>query len=328
MRITNQMLQQSALRDLRANLDALARSQHRAASGQRISTMSDDPVDATRVMGMDAQLRDLEQFRRNATSANTRLSTEDVVLGSVRDLISRAKELAISARTLAPGDPERASALSEVQLIRQQLIALGNTQVGNDYIFGGAQTTAPPFQPDGTYVGDLTVRRAAIDNGVFVDVNHAGQPLFTDALQAVSDLETALQSGSANAIGATLTGLSAAGDQALTRPLAGGLILEAHACHGERLYGPEPQKHAKSARPDESNESQLDQSEFQSPAGAGAWVLEAYGSPSFLDPIAAREHLAVANSYVTRPEHHRRTAAPRGRGERPNRAGRPDPLRL
>ena len=235
MRITNQMLQQSALRDLRADLERLARSQHRAASGRRIDTMSDDPVDATRIMGMDSDLRDLERFRRNAMSASTRLSAEDVVLTTVRDLIGRAKRLAISAGSLPPGDPERDMALAEAQLIRQQLISLGNTRVGNEYIFGGGQTTAAPFQPDGTYVGDLTPHRAQINDGVFMDTTHPGAPVLTDALQAIQDLEIVLQGGGGTSLDATLASLDAAGDQALTAQGIVGSRLREIAQNGEHL---------------------------------------------------------------------------------------------
>lgn len=235
MRITNQMLQQNAVRDLRGTLEALARARQEAATGRRVQTVSDDPVDAARIMTMDADLRQIEQFRRNGVAATTKLSAEDVVLDTVRELLQRAKNLAISAATLPVGDPQRDTALAEVQLIRQQVISLGNTRVGNEYIFGGGQTTTPPFQPDGTYVGDLTVRRTAIDERVVVDTSHPGAPVLTDTLGALQNLELELQTGSQAAIQGTVAALTAAGDAALTAQAVVGARLREIAQTGESL---------------------------------------------------------------------------------------------
>jgi flagellar hook-associated protein 3 FlgL len=210
MRISNYILQQRALRGLGLNLDSLARAQEEAATGRRIRTVSDDPVDASQVMRLDAQLRDVEQYRRNATAANTRLSTEDVVLTTARELMGRARGLALSGATQSPSDPLRQEALSELQRIREQLVSLGNTRLGNEYIFGGGVTTNAPFLPDGSYVGDTTVRQAAIDDGVLVDTNHTGGALFGSAFQALDALANELQTGTPTTIQAQATDISTA----------------------------------------------------------------------------------------------------------------------
>src|SRR5262245_16787411 len=110
MRISTHMLQQSARRGLAQNVENLARAQEEAATGRRILTVSDDPVDASQVMRLDAHLRDIEQFRRNAAAANTRLSTEDVVIKTARELLEQARDLALSGATTSPSDPLRQEA--------------------------------------------------------------------------------------------------------------------------------------------------------------------------------------------------------------------------
>jgi flagellar hook-associated protein 3 FlgL len=227
MRITNQMLQQSTLRDLRVRLEAVARARQQAATGRRVETMSDDPVGATRIMSADSELRQIDQYRRNGASATTRLTAEDVVLESVREVLRRARNLAVSASTWPVGDPQRDAAIAEIQLIRRQIISLGNTRVGDEYIFGGGQTTAPPFLADGTYVGDLTVRVTAIDDQVMMDTSHPGAPVLTDALAALESLESELQTGDQTSIEATTAALDWAVDQALTaQAIAGARLRE------------------------------------------------------------------------------------------------------
>lgn len=200
MRISSGMLRNDALRSIGSNLEALARAQRESATGRRIQTVSDDPGGSAQVMRLDAHLRDIDQYRRNGTAAQTRLSTENAVLTSVRDLLDRARALALSGATQSPSDPLRQAALEEVDQIRNQLIELGNTKLGNEYLFGGAQTANPPFRLDGTYLGDDTVRRAEIDAGFQIDTNHTGNVMLGSALDALAGVATELSAGSPESI--------------------------------------------------------------------------------------------------------------------------------
>jgi flagellar hook-associated protein 3 FlgL len=215
MRITNLMIQKNLVTGLRARLESVARASTQATTGQRINTVSDDPVDASQIMRMTSQIGDIDQFRRNGTFATTKLSTEDVAISSLRDAISKAKTLALSNTSSDPNDPIRQAALNEAKSLKDQMVALGNTQVGDQYIFGGDYSTAPPFQSNGTYVGNLSPQQVEISSGVTISVNHAGQPLFTDALTAIDNLITQLGSGTPDQINAAATNLTAAGDTAL-----------------------------------------------------------------------------------------------------------------
>ena len=138
MRISNLMLQYSSLANMRSRLASLAVAQEEVTSGRRVRTVSDQPTDAVRIMELEGRLRDIDQFRRNSAAANTRLSSEDAVLDSVHQLLARAKSLTLSGATESPSDPMRIQALSEVQRIREQIVSLGNTQVGDEYILGGS----------------------------------------------------------------------------------------------------------------------------------------------------------------------------------------------
>jgi len=210
MRITNQMLQRSLTSGLRGRLQALERAAAEAATGRRVRSVSDDPIDASQVMRLEAQARDIEQYRRNGMFATTRLSAEDIALSSVLKSLRDAKDLAATTTSSDPSDPGRVAALAAVRQLKTQLVALGNTRVGNEYLFGGAQSTTPPFQADGTYVGDDTLREVQIGDGIGVSVNHEGGALFGGAMAAIDDLMTALQSGTPDDISATAQDLESA----------------------------------------------------------------------------------------------------------------------
>ena len=213
MRISTRMLQDSALRSIRGNQETLARLTEQAATGRRVRTVSDDPSAATQIMRSEAEVRDFEQFRRNGIEASTRMGTEDVVLTSARDLLKQASGLAVGVAGSDPADPERQAMAAAIEQLRQELVAYGNTRVGNEYIFGGASSTVAPFQPDGTYVGDNVVRQVEIDRGVFMPVNHAGDSVFSSALQGLADLESALRTGTQTSINTAMNDLQASADQ-------------------------------------------------------------------------------------------------------------------
>lgn len=230
MRISTSMLYQGALRNLRSTLATLARAQDQATSGRRVATVSDDPVDAAQIMRMETGLREVEQFRRNMASASTRISSEEVVLKTARELVMRARDLAIEVQSADPADPLRQAALAEVGRIRQQLVGLGNTKVGTEYLFAGARTTTAPYLADGTYLGDATVRTVEIDEGVRLSVNHTGDQVFSGMFAAVDDLANELAVGTPDTIEATVAQLGAA-DQTLLAAEAelGARLLEIRA---------------------------------------------------------------------------------------------------
>jgi flagellar hook-associated protein 3 FlgL len=213
MRISTRMLQESALRSIRGNQETLARLTEQATTGRRVRTVSDDPGAATQIMRSESEVRDFEQFRRNGIAAATRMGTEDVVLTSARGLLDQATGLAVGVAGRDVTDPQRQAMAAAIEQLRQELVSYGNTRVGNEHIFGGASSTTPPFQPDGTYVGDGVVRQIEIDRGVFLPTSHSGSSVFSDALQALADLEQQLQTGTQASIDAAVNDMRAAEDQ-------------------------------------------------------------------------------------------------------------------
>jgi flagellar hook-associated protein 3 FlgL len=207
MRISTRMFQEGALRSLRGNLETLSRLQEQVATGRRVNKVSDDPGAATQIMRTQAQIRDAGQYRSNGTEAATRMNTEDAVLTSASKLLEQARELALGVADRAPSDPERQSMVNSIHELRQQLISLGNTRVGNEYIFGGTSTAVPAFTASGAYDGTGTMRTTEIDHGVMVATNHTGARLFSSALQHLDDLEAQLGGGTKTGINSAVTAL-------------------------------------------------------------------------------------------------------------------------
>jgi flagellar hook-associated protein 3 FlgL len=215
MRITSATQLLNAMRQLRAGQTALSRAQSEAATGRRVNTMSDDPVAASSILHLQTEVREIDQLTRNGASATTRLSIEDSLLTTVQKVLADARKLAMSTTQPDPASPERQTALGQVRAMLEQVISIGNTTMGGEYVLGGTRTDQPPFAADGTYLGNSTVRQVEVDHGVLMNVNHTGEQAISPAIAALRQLETELQTGTPATIQAAVTGLSAAGDKAL-----------------------------------------------------------------------------------------------------------------
>ena len=215
MRVTQSMLRKSMLQNIRRSMSQLAEAQQNVATGKRVHTVSDDPVAATQIMRAARGLRTLQQYRRNSSAARARLNTEEAVLSQITDVMARAREIATATATDTISSANMAAAEAEAGQLLDQAIQLANTSVAGEHIFGGHQTAAPPFQSDGTYVGDTGVHETDIGTGFRIRTNHTGQELLVSSgvISSVTALQTSLQAGDKPGIQKALASLTAAFDE-------------------------------------------------------------------------------------------------------------------
>lgn len=209
MRITNAVINDRLLRNIQAQNQALAEATQQVATGIRHEHLSDDPVAGAAILRADRGIRAVAQYRRSVTSVQTRLDAEESTLDTMTDVLGRAKEIGMGQGGDNANPSTRAAAATEVQALIDQMISMGNLRVGNEYVFGGTEIGAPPFQANGTYVGTALGRQAEIGANVTVDTVHSGQQLMVDSgvLSSLKALHDALVGGDAATVRGTLAGL-------------------------------------------------------------------------------------------------------------------------
>jgi flagellar hook-associated protein 3 FlgL len=190
-----------------ANMAALMKAQEQLTTGKRLVRASDDPVASLQVMSTNTSLRALDQYKSTVQQASSRIATEDGALSQLSDLLTRVKQLAVSQAGDTATVSTRAVANQEVGQIFQQIIALANTRFGNEYLFGGDQSTTAPFAVTGTtgatldfsnVTGASGQRSVQIADGQTFAATHDGKQIFADSgvLAAVRDLSRALDPAS------------------------------------------------------------------------------------------------------------------------------------
>ncbi|MGH7507053.1 MAG: flagellar hook-associated protein FlgL [Longimicrobiales bacterium] len=215
MRITNNIISRQSLEGIQRNLAAMEEAQRRVTSGLRIEKPSDDPAGALGILGADRRLSALDQYGRNIGSAASRLAAEETVLDSVTGILERARSLAVSQATGTATAQTRAITKIEVDQLLSEAIALGNTQFGGAYLFGGQFADAAPFDANGaTSTARPPTGSATVENhaGQQISVQHDAIEVFvdTEALAALQDLSAGLGADDTAAIGSALTRLDTA----------------------------------------------------------------------------------------------------------------------
>ncbi len=232
MRVTQSMLSSNMLRNLNNSYGKMSKYQEQLQSGKIVNRPSDDPVVAVKGMGYRVDLDKNAQFQRNIGEANSWLDSTDEALGQVGEALKRVKELIVQAAndTNTPEDREKISA--EITQIKEQLKDIGNSKVGENYIFSGTHTNQPLYK-DGLPNTDATLTAKGLGekieinvfDGIDMQINTNGNDHFKKIDGFMTELEDLLQNGAtsseiSSALGMTtdngIPGLDAIYEDALT----------------------------------------------------------------------------------------------------------------
>ncbi len=167
MRVTSGGLSQSVMAGLQTNLARLQHTQEQMASGRRINRMSDSPVDGAAAMRLRAEQSANQQVGRNIDDGLNVLGAADTAFTSMSKMMERIRQLVVSGLNSGTNGPaERAVMATEIDQLRDGLIALANTQYLGRPIFAGTADVTSAFTPSGTYQGnDQEVQRSVSTDG-------------------------------------------------------------------------------------------------------------------------------------------------------------------
>ena len=197
MRVTNSMMTATVKRNLFRQAEQLARKQETMASGKRINRPSDDPLGFGKVLDYRKTLSSLDQYDRNIQNAKNRTEFIETTLEGVEELVVDAKNWAVNQ--FVSDSMDREAAITNVQNIREQMVQLGNSKMGNVYVFSGFQTLTPPFIPSGTsvfYTGDSGYYSVMTADNMETRIEADGRRIFQgaeDVFDALDQLIVGLQ---------------------------------------------------------------------------------------------------------------------------------------
>lgn len=233
MRVTSNMTSNNSIYNLQQARARMDKTEEKIYTEQNINRPSDNPVADSFLLDIADKLKTGEQYLNNIKKATMWQQMTDTALTGMDDTIALARQF---VNPLTSGTTDLAAqqnAISQLQILKQQMIDIGNTQIGDQYLFGGAKNSTPPFtnvvSPPALstdyYTGDETALQVEIGAGSKQDINVLGNKLLTGANLPLPAPAGSLPYGTTNilktfddliaAIGATDISAIQAGAQAL-----------------------------------------------------------------------------------------------------------------
>ena len=189
-----------------------------AVTGRRINRPSDAPTEIGRVVRIREELANQEGFKQNVGWAQSLIGTADSIMGEASNVMKRAHELSVAMANETYSASDRQSAALEVDSLREELIRIANSEIGDRYIFGGEAYDEPPFDSTGTYSGSTDTPETLIGDDVWVQTGWDGSDVFqgsVDVFQVLDDLSVALNANDSVQVGVLIGDVGTGLDQVI-----------------------------------------------------------------------------------------------------------------
>ncbi len=151
-RISVPLQTQQLISQLSADQTSIQSYYDQLSTGRRIQRMGDDPVVASRAIGLQNSIRYGEQLVRNADQASSFYAATDDTLGQVDDALIAAKSAAVQAAQGVLPDDERESIAVGIRQSIDQILAAGNATFRDHQLLGGILSGGPAFVQEGSSV--------------------------------------------------------------------------------------------------------------------------------------------------------------------------------
>ncbi len=188
MRVTHEMIANQVVFNLTNNINRFFKLQNMMSTNRRINKVSDDPIGTIKDLSYRERLTEITQFKANISIGQTWLASTDLALNDINLSIHEAHALAVEMSNDTYDAVAREAAANEIQSLLEQILAAGNSQLQNNYLFGGYRTRTKPFESGANgvvYRGDDGAIAYTIDSKAKVQINTVGSNLLTRPFQVI-----------------------------------------------------------------------------------------------------------------------------------------------
>lgn len=142
----------------------MADLQLQLASGKKSQVYSGVSKDSLKIITLETRRLEITQFTKNINSAENRLKLMDVTVESIEELALELRD--ILDRTLQQPDAAGGNLPTIAANLRDAIVGLLNTRIGDTFLFGGTRTDRLPVDITGTGYNGMSLIQG---DGVTVD---------------------------------------------------------------------------------------------------------------------------------------------------------------
>jgi flagellar hook-associated protein 3 FlgL len=123
----------------------IASLQEQASTGAQINRVSDSPSTAYQILGLNCQQRSLENYIDNLSEMVSMLEVTSTIVERMRPLLAETKTRLTQITSGTYSEDGRQRVADGINNILEEMVSLANTKHTNQYLFGGSNTTSPPY---------------------------------------------------------------------------------------------------------------------------------------------------------------------------------------
>jgi flagellin len=146
LRVNTNVASINAQRNLASVNEALANNFRRLATGLRIATAADDAAGLAISERLRAQIRSLDQAKRNANDGISLVQTAEGALNEVNSILVRLRELSVQSANGATSNNDRETLDEEFQALVSEINRIGRTAEFNSIKLLDGSTSSVSFQ--------------------------------------------------------------------------------------------------------------------------------------------------------------------------------------
>ncbi len=143
MRVTNSMISRNSMKNMNNNKVNVDTLNTQMTTQKKIIRPSDDPIIAVRALRCRSNLSELNQYyERNIPDAQSWLEVTEGALNNMEKLLENIYTKCVDGSTDVKTQEDRAAILKDLQSLRNQIYAEGNTDYAGRTVFTGFKTTS------------------------------------------------------------------------------------------------------------------------------------------------------------------------------------------
>ncbi len=143
VRISQTMMKATLINDVDNVLRRLAKLHHEASTGKKFDFPSQNPEGAFLASNYDSRLRQLDAYKSSLQQVDGTLKGYDSMLTQLTSAVQRVHSLIVQASNDTNTAADRKAIADEIKRIREFVVQIANTKVGDSYLYGGAKATVP-----------------------------------------------------------------------------------------------------------------------------------------------------------------------------------------
>lgn len=178
MRVTQNSITRTYLRNLNRNLSNREKSNEKLNSLRSFSKVSEAPAEASKAFVVREQMYRNEQYSINMRDASGELNAAEGNLMSVVDIMKSVKERIVQGSTGTYDQSQLDIIASEIDNYAEQVMQFSNAKFGSKYLFSGSSNGKPPFEVDAS--GQLLFNGMNVNNATKAADFPENKDLFID----------------------------------------------------------------------------------------------------------------------------------------------------